>query len=184
MQYVCVDPKTLSISVRTRPGAKLRTVSCEPRAADVIDHPISHAILFGVRYPATARKDRREGRTGIKRSLRPPDPWLVSLGLVMWDGIVQGFTWDVIKLSVKAALKRLQHERIAPIDADIVDKRASSTEFGLSWSEYTKEGKQREMFFGLRRFHRREVTRKTSPFQPLLDPPKKKRSRSGGATRR
>jgi hypothetical protein len=74
---------------------------------------------------------------------------MIAIGLVRWDGIVQGFTWDIVKLAVKAALLRLQGAGIAPADADTSDKRAPSTELGFRWTAYTEGRKQREMFLGV-----------------------------------
>src|SRR6266487_6892806 len=107
MRYIHVHPETLEVTVRYKVGDPRLTIPLapgRPRGAR-IDHPIAKAVLRDVLYPAVRERDHRLGRTGVKYALVSPDPWLVALGLVMWEGIVQGLSWDAVKLSVRAALR-------------------------------------------------------------------------------
>jgi hypothetical protein len=163
MRYISVDSETLELQVRSRPAAPNLTIAVPRRtrksALEAVDHPLSDAILYSVLYPAVYAEDRRKGRK-VKYKLAPPEPWLVALGLVMWEGIVQGLSWEIVKLSVKAALTRLRSARLAPPAVNTSEKRASSTEIGFRWVRYASGRKQKEMFIGLRRKYNREVKRR------------------------
>jgi hypothetical protein len=154
VRYIRIDPGTLDVEVGPKPGIPKLTISLAPRRrrGSRIDHPIADAVLFDVLYPAAHEQDRRLGHTGRAYNLVPPDPWLVALGLVMWEGIVQGLSWDVVKLAVRAALAKLRRSRAAP-PAALSERQ--SCEIGFHWTAYGKGKRQHEMFLGLRRKYTR-----------------------------
>jgi len=130
--------------------------------------PISSMIYVGVFYASVEAADRRKGVTDVAYFLVPPDPWLVALGAVMWQGLVQGMTWDTMKLFVRTALKKLQRERVAPNSAKHQVTRQEMTELGFTWVAYVGEKKQYEMFLGLRKIFRHQLkpaqkAKKTKP---------------------
>lgn len=130
-----------------------------------IDHPVAHAVLLNVLYPARYARDRRLGITGRKYALIPPDPWLVALGLVMWEGIVQGLSWDTVKTAVSTALDKMRRSNAAPVDTSST-KIKRELRLGFHWTDYVDGEKQREMFFGLRRKYKQEsrsVAKKANP---------------------
>jgi hypothetical protein len=164
MRYIHVESKTLIVSVRFKAGRPRLTIPLAPRSKAVdlkprTDHPLASAVLDDVLHPAMLAQYRRRGGTGIVAySLVPPDPWLVAIALVMWEGILQGMSWDVVKLSVRAGLKELRRHRAAP-PPGTSEKKAF--ELGFSWSNYANGQKQKEMFLGLRT--RYERSRQVKP---------------------
>lgn len=115
MKYIHFNRKTSTVTVTSAPqhGAiNIRVAKPDfkgnPFHAQI---PVASAIYEYVLYLAVEAEDRRQGRE-VSYRLVCPDPWLVALGLVMWEGIVQGGAWDTVKLSVKAALHTLRRKGV------------------------------------------------------------------------
>src|SRR5262249_16105049 len=132
-------------------------VNVPVREVDVIkDNPYSSRIPFlstaytEVLYPATEAEDRKQGKK-FEYFLAPPDPWLVALGMVMCQGIVQGMTWDMVKVLVNAALIKLRREGVAPPSENHQVTKKESVELGFCWVKYSGGKKLKEMFFYLRK---------------------------------
>jgi len=167
MRYLVFDRDTRTVKIRNQPGHPAITQKLPSKADlragvrwDAWDQPwdhVSNIVLHRVIYPARYARDKARGITGKKYMLWAPEPWMIALGMVMWDGIVQGVTWDAVKLSVRAALAKLRHAGIAPPAGKTSSKTLVSTHLGFRYTEYTKDGKQREMFLGLQRYYEREV---------------------------
>jgi hypothetical protein len=158
MKCVEVAKKGLGIRIlesRSRPRKGMIPLQSS-YARDIIrTSPIGRIVYFDVLYPSMEAADRRAGRNR-KACLITPDPWLVVLAAVMWEGIVQGLTWDCVKAAGKAALARLAERGLAPTASKArrttSGQRESRTEVGFHWVEYAESGKkQRELFLGLRR---------------------------------
>lgn len=152
VRYIHIDPQTLTVSVNSSQASHALTVPSD--LDEDVERPVrkvADAILLDVLYPAIEAEARERGRN-VKYRLPEPDPWLVSLGLLMWQGIIQGLAWDAVRTSVRAALDRLRGEGLAPQDNGSVNIH---TEVGFCWTEYTAENKLREVFFGLRRTQQR-----------------------------
>ena len=162
MRYIKLNPSKLSLSVTARPGQSAFTVPISDPNANRREarHPVSDAILYDVIYPARYAENRRKG-INVKYSLYPPDPWLVGVGLVMWEGIVQGLSWDIVKGSVQIALRRMQRAKVAPREDSTLEKKGA-TELGFRYASYIKGEKQRELFVGLRRSYTKKATRKAA----------------------
>ncbi len=157
MKHIRHNPRTNTVTVGDGdPGGKRIVPVVEPSKVDLERNPIASFIYWEVLYPAVEAKDRREGRTGVAYSLVPPDPWLVALGMVMWEGIVQGLSWDVVKLSVRKALSVMQSQGVAP-DESYEKKGRKRAELGFCWTAYKDGKKQYDMFVGLRRFHNEQI---------------------------
>jgi hypothetical protein len=58
-------------------------------------------------------RDRRVGREA-KSLLAPIDPWLLTIAVVTWQGVVQGMTWDAVKVAVSFALEKLRGVNAVP----------------------------------------------------------------------
>ncbi|HXI72746.1 MAG TPA: hypothetical protein VNN22_20600 [Verrucomicrobiae bacterium] len=119
--------------------------------------PVSSAIYKDVIYAAQEAEDRGKGIKNVEYLLAPPDPWLVALGLVMWEGIVQGFAWDAVKGSVLAALGKLRQEGVAPVSDKHKVTRKDALELGFCWVKYADDKKLEEVFIGLRKSHENET---------------------------
>ncbi len=139
MKYIQFNPKTFEVNVTDAPqrdGVNIHVTNPHfkenPFNARI---RVSSLIYEHVLYPAMEAADKRQGKR-IEYSLVPPDPWLVALGLVMWEGIVQGFAWDAVKMSVNAALKTLRGKGVAPLSEEHEVTERESREFGFAWTNY------------------------------------------------
>ena len=77
--------------------------------------------------------------------------------MVMWEGIVQGMSWDAIKIFVKKAYEVIAAEDLAPRGVSTSRTKKSKTELGFVWTEYKDGRKQYQMFLGLRRVYNKNV---------------------------
>ena len=128
--------------------------------------PVASYIYKDVIYAARYAEDKRNGLK-VEYFLAPPDPWLVALGLVMWDGIIQGMTWDAVKAIAHRALAKMQNAGVAPKSGDQKITQKESVELGFCWIKYVEGDKQHEMFIGLRKaFHREQKLLKKPKAQP------------------
>ena len=121
--------------------------------------PLEKIIYFEILYRARYAEDRRKN---IKKAYRLfyPDAWLVAIGYIMWEGIVQGLAWDSLKLIVKSVLEKLGREKLSPSSSFSAKKDKLKTrkriaiEFGYKYVEYGIDGRKRyQMFIGLRRVY-------------------------------
>lgn len=118
---------------------------------------VSRRVLYEVLYPARYRRQQRgrvKKKAAVKFALAPPDPWLVTLGAVMWQGIVGGASWDTVKLAVLAALSMLREARAAPPGGSI--SKEVNLRLGFHWTEYAEGRKLRDLFVGLERSYRKQ----------------------------
>jgi hypothetical protein len=84
--------------------------------------------------------------------LQEPDPWFVALVALMWQGLVQGLTWDAIKASCLLALDKLRQKRLAPRDRAITTRKGSRTEVGFAYTKFAHDGRPLyELFLGVKR---------------------------------
>lgn len=161
MKHIRFDPQTITVKVGTGdPRGRGVIPVIEPFKTDFDRDPLINVIYWEILYPAVEARDRREGKN-VSHSLVPPDPWLVALGLVMWEGIIQGMSWDVVKASVRAAMQTMQADKVAP-STDYIEDVTTSTNLGFGWTEYMDGKKQYDMFVGLKRVHKKKTQRKSS----------------------
>ena len=162
MKHIRHNPwsNTVSVGDGDPGGARVLPV-VNPFNVDLGRNPIAPDVYWQVLYPAVEARDKRRGRKGVAYSLVHPDPWLIALAMVMWEGIVQGLSWDTVKLSVRKALSVMQSEGVAPTETreTHTKKKAKRTELGFCWTEYKNGKKQYDMFVGLRRVHKEQVKR-------------------------
>ncbi|MEZ4586109.1 MAG: hypothetical protein R2909_06890 [Gemmatimonadales bacterium] len=123
------------------------------------DPIVRHTYFCGIYGPIVSAMERR---SGIKAhySMVEPDPWLIAVTAIMWEGILQGFAWDFVKTLVNAALAKLRGQGLAPDKPHPTrTKRAGAVEIGFRYSEYaTDSKKQKELFLGYRRAYDRMTT--------------------------
>jgi hypothetical protein len=121
------------------------------RAGSRFTDMLHYVVYFEVLYSIVETADRKRGVRGVKYSLVEPDPWLIALAGIMWEGLVQGLTWDTIKALSLAALGKLREKGIAPNLSSIskakLRRRGSRTEIGFSWTEYSTSGRPLHQFF-------------------------------------
>jgi hypothetical protein len=155
-KYIKFNKQTLSVKIISRKGPLDKTLKAAPWNGDLVSHPLSRIVYFDILYPAIQARDKRQG---IKRSysLIHPDPWLVGIAMVMWEGIVQGMAWDAIKIFVKKAYEVMAANGIAPSGEPTSRAKKSKTELGFVWTQYKDGRKQYQMFLGLRRVYSKNI---------------------------
>jgi hypothetical protein len=89
---------------------------CVPLQADPDDEmlvTLGGRITEYVSYPWASDEDDDAGRKALYQ-LGPPDPWMLALGALVWEGILQGAAWDAMKVAASSALTRLRALNVAP----------------------------------------------------------------------
>jgi hypothetical protein len=175
-RYAVVNPRTLELTATQACPRRGIVVPLHERpffeviASGAVADEVYQRVLYDVLYPAHHRRQLREpmklrpkgrikSRASVSFRLAPPDPWLVALATVMWQGIIAGATWDTIKLAVGAALAKLRAVRMAP-DASSTTVGAART--GFHYVQYAEGRKQREMFIALQRAYRKSQSPRAS----------------------
>ena len=126
---------------------------------DVLERGFHGLVYFNVLYPYVAEEDKAKGKPKTAYSLVDPDPWLIALAAIMWQGLIQGLTWDSIKF---AALKGISFLRSNDLLAEepypsegwkkSKKKKSSGVEIGLSWTKFSVDGEPLHKFFlGIKR---------------------------------
>jgi len=154
MRYIRIDRRSLKVEVVNAKDAKDAKSVFVPVKSDrygsALTDMLHYVVYFDVLYPIVEAADRKRGVI-IKHRLYEPDPWLIALAAIMWEGLVQGLTWDTIKMLSLAALGRLREKRLAPQASSIAkakrQKRSSRTEVGFSWTQYNTDGRPLYQFF-------------------------------------
>lgn len=78
---------------------------------------------------------RSDGRPVVVNTVFPPDPWLLAVAYVMWEGMSRGLTWDTVKVLIENAIKKMQSLGVAPKQPG---ERQTATGFHFSWSGQLK----------------------------------------------
>jgi hypothetical protein len=169
MRYIRIDPESLTTEVlpsRSGPGifVPVRT----NRKGSVLTDMLHYTAYFDVLYPVAGPRQQKGGAR-VSASLLEPDPWFVALVALMWQGLVQGLTWDAIKASCLFALDKLRKKRLAPpVVATVATRRkkCSATQIGFSYTKFADDGRPLyELFLGVKRRFRRatETERREIP---------------------
>jgi hypothetical protein len=163
MSYIRIRKTSLAVDVVT--GRSTRGVFVpikRDRSGSAFNDQLHYLVYFNVLYPSVQARDQEKGRR-VKYKLIEPDPWLIALAAIMWQGLIQGLTWDVIKASCLAAFSKLRKKNLAPPKptqrVDTRKKRLaadSRTQIGFSWTHYGHAGRPlREFFLGVKREFRK-----------------------------
>jgi hypothetical protein len=165
MHFIRIDRDSLKVEVVGAKDAKDNKGIFVPirgdRARSAYTDMLHYTVYFDVLYPIVKTPDRKHGvQHLIRYCLLEPDPWLIALAGIMWEGLVQGLTWDTIKALSLAALGKLREKRLAPKPSSISkakrQRRSSRTEIGFSWTEYSTDGRPLYQFFlGVKRRFRK-----------------------------
>jgi hypothetical protein len=146
VKYIVVDPTSLAVSVSYRRSLRRVSIPVFPYAPKYV-LPDLHDILWQFEIEEVDREDRKRG-VKIAHRISAPDPALLAIAYIMWQGILQGLTWDVVKGLVRAAFERLRGPGKPPLPPWAKRYR---TEFGISWEEHIVKRSSRRLFIGLRR---------------------------------
>ena len=159
MPYIRIRKASLAVDVVAGRSARGVFVPIKrDRSASAFNDQLHHLVYFDVLYPLIQARDQERGRR-VKYKLIEPDPWLIALAAIMWQGLIQGLTWDVIKASCLAALGKLRKKNLAPPQTarrrDTKKKQLaldSRIQMGFSWTQYGHAGRPlREFFLGIKR---------------------------------
>src|SRR5436853_7874768 len=141
MRYIRINPKSLEADVVASKDDKAIYIPVRrERSGSAFTDLLHYTVRFDVLYPMVEAVDRKRG-VRVKYSLHEADPWLVALAGIMWEGLVQGLTWDIIKLSCLAALNKLRQKQLAPPTAIVAKSGAkrAKTEIGFSWTKFSED---------------------------------------------
>jgi len=157
MKYIKINPQDLRLEilqVKPKTGFVIPNQLLQSRILSPIEKVIYQEIL----YKACYEEDKRKGIKNRSYKLVYPDPWLVAVGYIIWEGILQGLTWDSIKLIVKSAMEKLCNKKLAPCSPSsgktikVITRIRNTAEVGFNFTKYGTDGKKLyHMFMGLRR---------------------------------
>jgi len=154
-----VDKGTLSVTLGSSADSSVFAVPVTLKGTFRLLSPLEEAIYCEVLYRAVHVEDKRKG-VEAAYWLCEPDPWLIAIAYIMWQGIIQGLSWDLVKGLVKNALTTLRSHRFAPSQtfgrttASEAKEVDSDIELGFSWHKYANDGrKQYHLYVGLKRVY-------------------------------
>jgi hypothetical protein len=154
MRYIRVDQKSLEADIVASKDDKAIYVPVRrERSGSAFTDLLHYTVHVDVLYPMVEARNRKRG-VHVSYRLHEADPWLVAIFGIMWQGLVQGFTWDVIKHFCLSALDKLRHNRLAPRTGVTTksEARRARTEIGFSWTEFSEDGRPLyELFLGAKR---------------------------------
>jgi hypothetical protein len=144
--FINIDQQTLDITISDRRLSQMAIPAAYHQSERM--PPMWEMVYFYFMY---GEYHKRQGiiapgkRTAA--SLPPPPVWLVAIAGVMWEGIIQGATWDIVKMAISAAVTKLRDTGLAPTGSKETD-----TSIRAGWRQYSTPGKkQYEMFVSLKR---------------------------------
>lgn len=158
--YILIDRDTLTVRISTRRSNKHFIIPIAKSEIPQGIHSIREQLIDWVLDPAARATWKKAHPDLVKKGVRvafcvgSPDPWHIALAYLMWQGIVQGLAWDIVKLSIREALKALSSYNLAPESTVTKASKLRKASIGFSYTEYASDGKkQREMFLGLKKGH-------------------------------
>ena len=155
----------MTVTVGFKPGVPGLTVPIpSDERHEQMKHRVAGYVFNDIIYPAVEERDRQRGRN-VAYKLAFPEPWLVAIAVLMWEGIAQGMAWDGVKILVRVAFDRLRQSRVAP-GADGLEEKRVKRKLGFVYSEYSGPRKQKQLFVGLQHIYERKhlsVHKKANP---------------------
>ena len=150
MKFYSINSKKLLINVVSAPVKSNYNIPVELPSIFRKLSPLEALLYFEIFYRAQQAKDRRRGLK-VAHKLVEPDPMIIAIAYIMWEGIIQGLAWDVVKSLVLKNIASLKE--LIPITTSIKKKKSSSQlEIGVWFAKYTaNEKKLYDMFIGLKR---------------------------------
>lgn len=162
-RYIRIDRKSLHVSVVEKGPRSGIVVPAENEGASFQEIPLRRMLYRDVLYPL-AKKWSRQAGVDVRFSLDEPEPWLVAIACVMWQGLIQGLTWEAVKAIVLEALNTLRESDLiisaeSAIRGTVVFGRlrpgekcegSSERRFGVSWKMFSEDGEPlHELFVGI-----------------------------------
>lgn len=159
MKYIYVNPDNLELSIVNEEPTKGFVIPTYTSLNDPLERDFYGLVYYSVLYSYVREEDEAKGKKGRKYKLFLPDPWLMALAAIMWQGLIQGLTWDIIKLSIMKGFDFLRSKKLLANELDspkVWEKsqkiKCSDLAIGFSWTKFSKDGKPLEkLFLGIQR---------------------------------
>jgi hypothetical protein len=151
MKYIVIDSRDLSVHLRNDKRKKGLTIPVSEFYGLEYNHALYHMAHWVV-YGIFQAEDRKKGEPKRAYFLGTPDPWLVAIGAIMLEGIIQGLAWDSIKMAVQKGLEVLHKKHMSPAPTHSIKTRRNMTrrEAGFRWTQFRGGTKQHEFFLGIK----------------------------------
>ena len=172
MKYIVIDEKNLGLSISDSEPKSGFLIPITSSRIDVLERNFFGMIYFSVIYPYVYDEDRAKGISTPKAyCLVEPDPWLIALAGIMWQGLIQGFTWDMIKTSALKGIEFLRSKYLLakePYPRDgwkkSLEKKKAGLEIGIAWTQFSEDGEPlHKLFLGIKReFNKKSVKERES----------------------
>lgn len=159
-QYICIDRNSLDVRILTRRSPKNACIRLGKQEASSTslhlenENTLQGIVYRKVLYPYAYRKSGDDPKK-VSYSLVPPDDWLVALAYIAFQGIVQGWAWDITKHYMLRGLNQMQVLGVAPNAKTKRKSKARESRMGFVWSTFTEEGELHELFVGLQKAHKK-----------------------------
>ena len=167
MKYIHIDLIHFNLNVAPNPiDPNCHFFSIKSRGPNLDYHYqyLSNKILLEILYPERFELDKQLSLATSKTTktpkvahkLMPPPPWLVAVCSIMWQGVIQGLTWDLIKHSVLSSLSKLKKENLVPLRYNY-KKVYKSKKIGFIYEKHSDEKILESYFIGLKSSYKEEV---------------------------
>jgi len=154
MNYIYVNPQTLELSLVEEIPEQSFVIPTQASKRHVDEPAFHHLVYFNVLYPYVENLHGSSDKPKVRYKLIYPEPWLMGVAALIWEGLIQGLTWDVIKGVVLQGIDRLRSEGLAPKSVLKKSSTEKETKFtmGVSWTEFSEDGQPlKELFCGIKR---------------------------------
>ena len=152
MEYIVVNIDEMTVDVSDELPRIGYVLSTEMDRLEILRDPIGQLLYHRVLHPSVRARHRRGGVRKVAYCGIEPDPWLVATAALMWQGIVQGLTWDVVKLFLSRAISVMRKNGLAPSDRQHSNTAIRRMQLEFSWTMYARTGKKRaELFLQIQR---------------------------------
>jgi len=159
MDYITIDPNNLELSLSGSEPKSEFIIPTKHSDHDVLERDFHGLVYFNVLYLYVEDEDKAKGRPETSYRLVDPDPWLIALAAIVWQGLIQGLTWDMIKLSALKGIEFLRSKNLLakePYPRDGWKKskkrKKAGLEIGLSWTRFSEDRDHLHRFFlGIKR---------------------------------
>lgn len=171
VRNVAIEPATLEATISRDPVPDHANIPLS-RSFDDRTFPELFDLAWDLMMDDVIARNEKRG-IFVAYRFDVPDPWLLAMAYLMWQGLIQGLTWDATKLLVKGALRKLRAAGVAPALRPPPRDEESSFEIGFSWESYARDtDEQHKLFLGLRRAYRGMTPRKRAKLAAIPRGPK------------
>jgi hypothetical protein len=143
-KFINIDSDTLDLTLENNRRGEV-SVSTETMSS-----PMWELIYFNFMYGAVHAKNKKKDGAKVSYYLLPPPVWLVGIGTLIWQGLLRGASWEVVKIAIEKGLDKLREKGLAP------DGKTGETYLDAGWIKYSSSGKkQYEMYVSLKKAYKK-----------------------------